>query len=534
MTKAKYLIIAIIAILLLIPNAVNAADVSVTRNIYSNNGSMKFEFKGLTLDKTHEYEYGLTKTAAAEVGTWHLITEYTETTAVVDVTTTTKDLRDVINVVDIGYITIKDKTTDTVVLQPYSVNLKTPYLRVANYTVLNNGKQFGSLAADCIQIALRCASNSEAYYQYEKITDTSIINKYKEIKAKNGDVMELEGMLKTTPPTSNWTTWNYWNGHDASTGMNGYGHPQTNISAPENGLYYMWLYFSGNGIKNLYGYILVDNLEPDIAVEGISLPTTKTIELGKTFTLTPTFNPNNATNKIVTWTSSDESIVAVDNAGKITGKKVGSAIITVTTQDGNKKATCTVTVVNSNNNTGTEDTKQYLSFPFVIFNGKSSITVKNYTGSYKLYYQFVEVTDKKFSELTALKEEYKNSKITYAEFLTKYKQTLPQYNEKDWIQTTDGKFEKDLSNFTGTKKFALWGKLVMDTKTVYEAEIYTMDGNGKISTNVPSEIDKGTDNTKATGKLPQTGIGMGIIVAILVTALCGGYAFIRTKKLRDI
>ena len=111
---------------------------------------------------------------------------------------------------------------------------------------------------------------------------------------------------------------------------------------------------------------------------------------------------------------------------------------------------------------------------------------------------------------------------------------MPQYNEKDWIQTTDGKFEKDLSNFTGTKKFALWGKLVMDTKTVYEAEIYTMDGNGKISTNVPSEIDKGTDNTKATGKLPQTGIGMGIIVAILVTALCGGYAFIRTKKLRDI
>ena len=81
-------------------------------------------------------------------------------------------------------------------------------------------------------------------------------------------------------------------------------------------------------------------------------------------------------------------------------------------KDGNKKATCTVTVVNSNNNTGTEDTKQYLSFPYVIFNGTSSITVKNYTGSYKLYYQFVEVTDKKFSELTALKEEYKNASGT--------------------------------------------------------------------------------------------------------------------------
>lgn len=533
MTKAKYLIIAIFAILLLIPNVVNATDVSVTRNIYSNNGSMKFEFKGLTLDTTHEYEFGLTKTAAAEVGKWHLITEYTETTASIDITTTTKDLRDVINVVDTGYITIKDKTTDTVVLQPYSVNLKTPYLRVANYTVLNNGKQFNTSPTDCIQIALRCASNSEAYYQYEKITDTSIINKYKEIKSKNGDVMELEGMLKTNPPSSNWTTWEYWNGNDYVAGMNGFGYPQSNISVPENGLYYMWIYFSGTGLKNIYGYILVDNLNPDIALEGISLPSTKTLKLGETLTLTPTFNPNNATNKIVTWTSSDESIVAVDNAGKITGKKVGSAIITVTTQDGNKKATCTVTVVNSNNNTGTEDTKQYLSFPYVIFNGTSSITVKNYTGSYKLYYQFVEVTDKKFSELTALKEEYKNSKITYAEFLTKYKQTLPQYNEKDWVETKDGKFEKDLSGFTGTKKFALWGKLVMDTKTVYEAEIYSMDGSGKAS-NIPNKTDKITDNTKATGKLPQTGIGMGVIVVITITALCGGYAFIRTNKLRDI
>ena len=123
-----------------------------------------------------------------------------------------------------------------------------------------------------------------------------------------------------------------------------------------------------------------------------------------------------------------------------------------------KKATCTVTVVNSNNNTGTEDTKQYLSFPYVIFNGTSSITVKNYTGSYKLYYQFVEVTDKKFSELTALKEEYKNSKITYAEFLTKYKQTLPQYNEKDWVETKDGKFEKRFIRFYRYKEVRTMGE----------------------------------------------------------------------------
>ena len=353
--KCITLLFVMLVIMLIIPNISHATEISVTRNIYSNNGSMKFDFKGLTLDTTHEYEYGLTTTTAAEVGTWHSITEYTESTAVVDVMTTTKDLRTVINAVDTGYITIKDKTSNTVILQPYSVNLKTPFLNVTNYTVIPNGKDLDSAN---IQIALRCASNSKAYYQYEKITDPNIINKYKEIKAQNREVMELESTLKTTAPSSNWTAWGYWNGHDYSAGMNGFGYTQKNVSVPDNGLYYMWVYFSGDNLKNIYGYILVDNLEADIALEGISLPSTKTVKLGETLTLTPTFNPNNTTNKIVTWSSSDESVATIDNGGKITPKKIGSTIITATSQEGNKKATCTVTVVKtSNNNSGTNGKK---------------------------------------------------------------------------------------------------------------------------------------------------------------------------------
>ncbi len=362
MKKIRYmtLIFIVLAIILILPNISQATEITVTRNIYSNNCSMKFEFKGLTLDKTHEYEFGLTKTQATEVGTWHLITEYTETTAIIDVITTTKDLRDVIDAVDTGYITIKDKTADTVVVQSYSVDLKTPFLQVTNYTVIPNGKQFDIGGDNCIQIALRNASNSEAYYQYEKIEDVNIINKYKEIKAQNGNVLELESMLKTTVPNSNWNTWDAWNGSDIYNNKIGYGYTQKNISVPDTGLYYMWVYFSGNNIKNLYGCILVDNLQPDIDLEGISLPKTEKVELGKTITLIPTFNPSNATNKIVTWSSSDESVATVDNGGKITPKKIGSTIITVTSQDGAKKATCTVTVVeasnNNNNNKGNSNT----------------------------------------------------------------------------------------------------------------------------------------------------------------------------------
>lgn len=345
MTKVKYFMMALMigALMFFVPSFSNAADVSVTRNFYSNNGSVKYNFSGLTLDTTHEYEFGLTSTAAAQVGTWHLITDYTETTAVVDIMTTTSDLRKVINTSDKGYITIKDKTTDTVSLQPYAIDLKMPYLRVSNYTVLKNGKELKINDSEEVQIALRNADVSKAYYQYEKIIDQALINKYKEIKANNGDFIELENMIKTTVPETKWTEWYYWNGYDSS-GMSGHGNPQQTIATPDSGLYYMWLYFSGNNIKNVYGCILVDNLEAEIALDSISLPKTSTVEMGKTLTLTPTFNPTTTTNKIVTWSSSDTSVATVDNNGKVTPKKVGATIITVTSQDGKKKASCTVTV----------------------------------------------------------------------------------------------------------------------------------------------------------------------------------------------
>ena len=66
--------------------------------------------------------------------------------------------------------------------------------------------------------------------------------------------------------------------------------------------------------------------------------------------LTATVEPSNATNKAVTWSSSDSSIVTVavdqtDNTkATVKALKEGSATITATTADGNKTATCTVTV----------------------------------------------------------------------------------------------------------------------------------------------------------------------------------------------
>ena len=341
----KFILIIFIALFLfLIPNIAKAEEVviGVSRNKYASDGSTKYTFTGLELDTTKEYEFALTKTAAEEITDWFDITEYTATSATINVTVQTEKLRDIVKKVDTGYVTIRNKSSQEIVFEDYAIDLSTPYLQVSSYAVIKNGKEFKTGREECIELYLRNPNDGTPYYQYEKITDENVINKFKEIKNSNGDYYSLQSILKTTPPTAGWKEWLYFNGHGAITG---YGYPERKINISDSGLYYLWIYFSGDTIKPLYGYILIDNLEDEIALDSISLPVTQTVDLDKVLTLTPVFSPTNTTNKIVTWTSSDETVATVDNAGKVTPKSIGSTIITVTSKDGSKKATCTVTVV---------------------------------------------------------------------------------------------------------------------------------------------------------------------------------------------
>ena len=91
-----------------------------------------------------------------------------------------------------------------------------------------------------------------------------------------------------------------------------------------------------------------DDDKPDgsIAVSAVAVsPTTATVKVGESVTLSATITPDDATDKTITWSSSDEKVVTVD-AGKVTGVTEGTATITATTKDGNKTATCAVTVSN--------------------------------------------------------------------------------------------------------------------------------------------------------------------------------------------
>lgn len=82
-----------------------------------------------------------------------------------------------------------------------------------------------------------------------------------------------------------------------------------------------------------------------VAVTGVTLSKESlTLEPGAKGSTQATVQPSNATNKGVTFTSSDEAVATVDGKGEITAKTEGSADITVTTKDGSKKAKCELTV----------------------------------------------------------------------------------------------------------------------------------------------------------------------------------------------
>ena len=100
--------------------------------------------------------------------------------------------------------------------------------------------------------------------------------------------------------------------------------------------------YGGTPIRAVYGDLVI------IPVESVSLDKTE-LELfvGDSSDLIATILPDNASIKSVIWSSSDETVASVSSTGVVMGIAAGSAVISITTNNGGKTATCNVTVKES-------------------------------------------------------------------------------------------------------------------------------------------------------------------------------------------
>ncbi len=84
--------------------------------------------------------------------------------------------------------------------------------------------------------------------------------------------------------------------------------------------------------------------ETNVAVTGVKIQGDNEVKVGSNLKLKAVVSPSKATNKKVTWKSSDPSIATVDQNGTVHGVNDGEVVITVTTEDGNYEDTITVKV----------------------------------------------------------------------------------------------------------------------------------------------------------------------------------------------
>lgn len=115
--------------------------------------------------------------------------------------------------------------------------------------------------------------------------------------------------------------------------------PNTNYS---EGTYQVSYSKEGNESKkvNVPGFKTLPKPVESVSLDKASLSLTE----GDSQKLNATVKPDNATNKNVTFETSNSAIATVDNSGNVTAIKSGDATITVKTSDGNKTANATVNV----------------------------------------------------------------------------------------------------------------------------------------------------------------------------------------------
>lgn len=167
----------------------------------------------------------------------------------------------------------------------------------------------------------------------ENVDVRDVVMKNTELSISTGKTYQLEATINPSNATNKEVNWSSSATAVASVDENGL----VRAAAPGNATITVTT-VDGN-------FTATCEVTVNIAVTGVAMNRTElALKEGETFQLEAVVAPSDALNKEVMWKSSSASYVSVDQTGKITAVRAGEATITVTTAEGNFKATCKVMV----------------------------------------------------------------------------------------------------------------------------------------------------------------------------------------------
>ena len=201
-----------------------------------------------------------------------------------------------------------------------------------------------------VQAFYRCQDNDEGYNNYKNGTEE--ITGYLYGANSEQKLVSVYSQTISSEGNGRWSPW--WSNEKYPNSM------QAARDAFDEGLYWNTLEFEAGGDfriglkceSNIWSnWCIFDNFRLEyygdmVKVSSISVEADKKeLIIGETATATATTSPANATFTWVEWSSSNENVAVIDQAGVITGKSMGTATITATALDGSgTKGTMTITV----------------------------------------------------------------------------------------------------------------------------------------------------------------------------------------------
>ncbi len=210
-----------------------------------------------------------------------------------------------------------------------------------NAEILNKKDSSRKLQFNASSPRFACYTTGQTVIQlYKKKTDpvSSVAVAPTSATIGVGGTVDLTATISPDNATDKSVTWSSENEDIATVSSSGI------VTGIAEGEVDIWATSNADGTKKAKCTVTVEAATP---VTGVTLDfTSKAMKVGEDLQLTATLAPADATNKNVSWESSDNTIATVTSAGLVTAVKAGSATITVTTEDGSFTATCSLTITN--------------------------------------------------------------------------------------------------------------------------------------------------------------------------------------------